>query len=475
MLLHVTRFQDVQNRVAEQLIDHVQLLRDRIRYGDANTPFPIEQELRALWERDFVPTSAWFPADQAPYVSWSQVWDQVRPSADKIQVRLVNGTSRDALQYYEHRHDGLSVIAIGGNKLSRGLTLEGLSVSYYLRASKTYDTLLQMGRWFGYRPRYEDLCRLYTTPALQKAYAEITAANDELRREFDEMAALDARPEDFGLRVRTSPAGLDVTARNKIRRGIKVKLSYSGDLPETVAFDLRDSAVSRNFEVLERFVTRLDTSYPHTEAGSVVWTGVPGEEIADGFLDEYVSSNALRVRATFIAKYIRLCRQVGELGSCTVRLVSSQQGKLRLKIGKHEIGLITRAAINDFRAEERYRIRRILSPIDESRDLDQGQFARALADTRKAANGKSDKNGRPRKVPDIPTGRPLRLQRRSDQALLMLYPLVNPIGADLPPLVGYAISFPFSKHPTETEYVVNEIWQRQAFDEDADSDEDPDE
>ena len=102
---------------------------------------------------------------------------------------------------------GLSVIAVGGNKLSRGLTLEGLSVSYYLRASKTYDTLLQMGRWFGFRPGYEDLCRLYTTPALRNAYAEITAANDELRREFEEMAALDAKPEDV------RPAGPRLASR----------------------------------------------------------------------------------------------------------------------------------------------------------------------------------------------------------------------------------------------------------------------
>ena len=166
MLVHVTRFQDVQNLVAEQVDEELRLLRDRIRYGDQQAARPVDEELRALWERDFVLTTAWFPADQVISVSWAEVWAQARPAVEKIQVRIVNGTSRDALQYYEHRRDGLSVIAVGGNKLSRGLTLEGLSVSYYLRASKAYDTLLQMGRWFGYRPGYEDLCRLYTTPAL---------------------------------------------------------------------------------------------------------------------------------------------------------------------------------------------------------------------------------------------------------------------------------------------------------------------
>jgi hypothetical protein len=477
MLVHVTRFQDVQARVADQVSEHLQLLRDRIRYGDPNAAVPVEEELHRLWERDFVPTTAWFPADQAPPVSWAQVWAQMRPAVEKIQVRVVNGTSRDALQYYEHRRDGLSVIAVGGNKLSRGLTLEGLSISYYLRASKMYDTLLQMGRWFGYRPGYEDLCRLYTTPALRDAYVEITAANDELRHEFDEMAMLDAKPEEFGLRVRTSPVGLAITTPNKMRRGLKVKLSYSGDMPETVVFDMRDAALNQNIQVLERFIGKLDESHQHeSDGGSIVWTGVGPEEIADSFLADYAAGKAHRVRPTFIAEYIRLCQRVGELGSWTVRLVSSKSGQ-PAKIGPYEIGLVERAAINDPVTEALYRIRRVASPADESTDLDREQWRRALDATRKAAEGKRDKNGNPRKPPVLPSGIPLRRQRRPDQALLLLYPLKNPLSDEHDtklPVVGFAISFPFSQHATETEYVVNEIWQQQAFDE-PDTDEDADE
>ncbi|HUY48535.1 MAG TPA: Z1 domain-containing protein [Streptosporangiaceae bacterium] len=477
MLVHVTRFQDVQNRVADQVGEQLLLLRDRIRYGDVNAPLPVEEELHRLWERDFVPTTAWFPADQVSPVSWAQVWTQVRPAAEKIQVRVVNGTSRDALQYYEHRRDGLSVIAVGGNKLSRGLTLEGLSVSYYLRATKMYDTLLQMGRWFGYRPGYEDLCRLYTTPALRDAYVEITAANDELRREFEEMAVLDAKPEEFGLRVRTSPAGLAVTARNRMRRGLKVKLSYSGDLPETVAFDMREATLAENVRVLERFAGRLDAACQHDrEGGSVVWSGVPAEEITEGFLADYIPSKAHRVRPAFIAEYIRRCQRVGELGDWTVRLVSSKSGQ-PAKVGPYEIGLVERAPTNDPAAEQRYRVRRIVSPADESTDFGDEQWRRALEATRRAAAGKRDKNGNPRKPPDVPSGTPLRRQRRTGQALLLLYPLKNPLqkeGEAAAPVVGFAISFPFSGHSTETEYVVNDIWQQQAFDE-PDTDEDADE
>ncbi len=89
------------------------------------------------------------------------------------------------------------MIAIGGDKLSRGLTLEGLSVSYFLRASRMYDTLMQMGRWFGYRPGYLDLCRLYTTAELRDWYRDITAANEELLLLFDEMAAIGGTPREL--------------------------------------------------------------------------------------------------------------------------------------------------------------------------------------------------------------------------------------------------------------------------------------
>ena len=100
----------------------------------------------------------------------------------------------------------MSVIAIGGAKLSRGLTLEGLSINYYLRGTRIYDTLMQMGRWFGYRRGYLDLCRLFTTNEICVFYREVALATEELLVQFDEMASSNGTPKDFGLRVRPSRA-----------------------------------------------------------------------------------------------------------------------------------------------------------------------------------------------------------------------------------------------------------------------------
>ena len=134
------------------------------------------------------------------------------------------------------------MIAVGGNKLSRGLTLEGLTVSYYLRASKMYDTLMQMGRWFGYRPGYVDLCRIFTSDELTRWYKHITIASEEMRRDFDYMFLLKKTPKEFGLKVRTHPGVLKITAANKFRYKKIMYLSYSGELEQTYQFKIQRSA-----------------------------------------------------------------------------------------------------------------------------------------------------------------------------------------------------------------------------------------
>ena len=260
MLVHVTRFVNVQGQVAELVRSELRDLQNRIRYGDGDSTVPVLDELRTMWVDDFLPTSQdvrrLHPelASGCDEVSWRDVQSRLVDSSQKIQVKVINGAAKDALDYWD-QPDGLSAIVIGGDKLSRGLTLEGLSVSYYLRASRMYDTLLQMGRWFGYRPGYVDLCRLYTTDELREFYSHITMATAELREEFDLMSATGMTPSDFGLRVRSHPAGLVITAANKMRSGIPMTVSYSADISETISFER--SANRANYDRLGRFVASL--------------------------------------------------------------------------------------------------------------------------------------------------------------------------------------------------------------------------
>ena len=159
------------------------------RTADASATQPLD-ELRELWERDFVPTRREACRTELrgePRRPGRTSRPQLPAAAARIRVARDQRHARATRSTYTDHPDGLRVIAVGGDKLSRGLTLEGLSVSYYLRASKMYDTLMQMGRWFGYRAGYADLVRLYTTGELQQLvprhHGRERGAEREVRRD----------------------------------------------------------------------------------------------------------------------------------------------------------------------------------------------------------------------------------------------------------------------------------------------------
>ncbi|RSS55317.1 Z1 domain-containing protein [Streptomyces sp. WAC01280] len=466
MLVHVTRFTSVQGHVREQIEDYVRMLQHslRDRYGTASRD--LIEELRELWEKDFIDATRFFTAEDAPRLSWDAVASEILPSLLKIQVKAINGVAKDALDYYTNSKKGLYVIAVGGQKLSRGLTLEGLSVSYYLRFAKTYDTLLQMGRWFGYRQGYEDLCRLFTTPQLEAAYREITVATDELRRDIEEMSVLGYTPRQFGLKVRTSSLGMSITAANKMRRGTRVRLSYSGELAETTIFPLTGGIPEKNFKNLRTFSeTLLAQSAPSVDdtTGSLVWSDVHPEMVAAGFFDAYKSApEANRIRPELIAEYIRHCARQGELNRWTVRIVSRRDGSDSTELVGHTLGQIVRAASNTARTVPgRHTIKRVLSPKDEALDLDKKQCEAALAKTKQLALGEIKRNGEPRN-PALPSSFQIRMQRRPDQPLLLLYLIEAPEGSGVKdPLIGFAASFPNSLVDNAKEYVVNVPWWNQ--------------
>ncbi len=465
MLIHVTRFTSVQAQVADLVTQELTYLQDQIEFGDGSRGPRLPDSLRELWDRDFVATTRYFADPSLPSVTWEEVQAHLHPAAAKIDVRLVNGSARDALEYFG-RPNGVSVIAIGGDKLSRGLTLEGLSVSYYLRASRMYDTLLQMGRWFGYRPGYSDLCRLYTTAELQRWYKDITGANEELLDQFDEMALVGGTPDDFGLRVRNSPDGLMVTARAKLRSGFKVRLSFSASISETIMFR-RDSTVTRNFGTTVAFVNSLAAvSPPEPKKGNHLWRKVPGQRIADFLRDFETHPGASKAQARTLAAYIvgRLRDDPAELTSWTVAVISNPGN--RVDVAGIPVGLTERGKFPaDDQLGDTYAIRRLVSPVDEALDLSDQEYESAKRNTREhwdRDRGRSTRTS----PPDLPSGPFLRRARPKERGLLLVY-LLDPgkaeLGSDSPPIVGLALSFPHSASGGEIEYTINNTYWEQEF------------
>ena len=269
-------------------------------------------------------------------------------SCGRIEVKEINGHATDALDYVAHRQ-GFNVVAVGGDKLSRGLTLEGLSVSYFLRASQMYDTLMQMGRWFGYRPGYLDLCRLFTTEDLRRWYRHIALAEVELRREFDRMKAAGLTPRRYGLRVREHPDGLLVTAMNKMSHARTQRLSYAGQLVQTTHFVTTVKVVRDNAEVAGRFLDGLGGRSAAKKVGAAwLWQNVKPRQLLDGLLHDFsVASEGWRLQKPELMEFIRRQAGAGELTTWTVALVDTDGKAGKFSLGGCDAGTAERKPEED--------------------------------------------------------------------------------------------------------------------------------
>lgn len=466
MLIHVSRYKDVHQIIFRQVDEWFSDLKRKLKYRTKKND-PILDRLRTLWEEDFAPTTAAIRdaeiGQTLPVTQWVDVERELSYAADKIRPQVVNSEIRDALDYEGNAAQGLNVIAVGGDKLSRGLTLEGLTVSYFLRASKMYDSLMQMGRWFGYRPGYVDLCRIYMTPDLRLWFRHVATAAEELRERLDHMAMIGATPEQYGLRIQSHDILL-VTAQNKMRHSREFQVSFQGEAKiQTVLFN--DQATNqRNATAVTGFLDRIGpAAAPRQQSGLKshderrVWKGVAGAEVANLLASLVFPEEARDVNADRLSSYIREQLGAEELTHWTVAVLSGSGEPLT--VNEWTFTTIERAPLPRGEASGRYVVKTILSPRDEAIDLDPAEFARALA----ATNKKRAEAGKD--AVTTPDGPEIRKVRGEDpkRALLLLYPL-SPQNAKLPdidvPIFGVVVSFPDSRSGRSIRYRFNTVEQR---------------
>ena len=271
MMVNVSRFNDVQASVEGEVYAYLQKVKDSVAVNARLQSEPTDPrilDLRADFEREF--------ADSGH--SLAEVFSILHRAISPVRVVTVNMRG-GKLEYEQNKKNGLHVIAIGGLALSRGLTLEGLTVSYIIRNASASDTLMQMARWFGYRGGYEDLCRLYLPEVSLDHYDQIHSAIEELVGEVRLMEQLGQTPEDFGLKVRQSPTGIRITAANKMRGASELRLAqdYSGRHIEGHAvFD--DSSLNRRHqELIRAFMSELGE--PELASGGLSWSAVSGGRV----------------------------------------------------------------------------------------------------------------------------------------------------------------------------------------------------
>jgi hypothetical protein len=276
------------------------------------------------------------------------------------------------------------------------------------------------------------------------------------------MASAKLTPAQYGLKVRTHPAGLLITSLNKMRAGTPMEVSFDDKVIETYAFDVDDVAMASNFSVLEGFLARLGEPVPSSDAEKpkdIVWCGRYSADIIEHFLGKIkVHRDCYRVNSSMLSKYIKAQNEVGELTNWTVVLINvkSQDNDTR-PIGGRKIGLAQRKAL-DLPDKTKYVLpnRRIVSQADEAIGLDETKFERAKEWT-KQDNSEFDSRK------NSPSGRNLRKARGPNEGLLLIYPvdssIVNSdVGKKSIPFVGFALSFPPSDKASKIEYRVNKLY-----------------
>ena len=362
MLVHVALRVLWIDRIAWLINEILRGYKNQIKSGQGNVLYDLEE----MFYNDFIPTTKEVKNNIAyndPKIkthTWEEVKSELIAAITKIEVRSVHGLKKtsvieyhriEEIDYEAHKNIGLSIIAVGGNKLARGITLEGLSISYYLRTTRMYDSLMQMGRWFGYRPGYADLCRLYTTSQLINWYRHVTMATEEMRNDFDEMAANNMVPKDYQLKVRTHPGMLMVTSLTKMREHEKIQVGFSGKLIQTYSFNKTD--VNSNYNVFKYLLSRLNTTPQKIKTGqkkvnALLWNKVDSVKILD-----FMSSFKTPIHRLDIMKsYIEKQNNEGLLQKWSLAVWvnsrnDSKKEKWKWSGGDFDAGLPTRSLIGD--------------------------------------------------------------------------------------------------------------------------------
>lgn len=452
MLIHTTMRVHGQMQTRQPVEEVLEELQSELESGH-------EEAFETLWndEADRVRVQ-----DHVP-VAYSDLVPHLAVVLEQTKVVIDNSASQDRLAYGEEPQ---TVIAIGGNTLSRGLTLEGLVVSYFLRVASAYDTLLQMGRWFGYRQGYRDLPRVWMTSDLHEWFVHLATVEAEIRLDIGRYEREHLTPLDVAVRIRQHPA-LAVTSRAKMGSARKASMSFAGAQVQTFIFNHSDAEwLARNLEA-GRSLLRAGIrhgAHPRRIGDRARWLleAVPGDEVLR-FLAyyEFHEKHHPRLSAEILTKYIKRQRMSHALEKWNVVVIGAADAERpTIDLGLTEpVGLLRRSKLR-MPGMPDANLKAIMSKEDRVADLCADDSALAAEASRL-------------------THAELQDRRPDNIGLLVLYPIDRrskpddansarrePLDA-VADVLGVGIVFPDTDDPTPVSYVSAALeegsleWHRQ--------------
>jgi len=442
MMINVSRFVAIQNTVRDFISSYEKKLREAVK---ANYRMPEASSgknkymtaLKEAFDSDFSHCE----------FEWEAVKEALYSAFEHLRVFVINSKSQETLNFKEYEKDGhgLAAIAIGGLSLSRGLTIEGLCVSYMYRNTRMYDTLMQMGRWFGYRPGFEDLCKVHLSTDSINWYCHIAEASEELRQQIKRMRRDKLSPRQFGLYVKAHPDRLLITAANKMRSGEKITVdqNYSGRLIESYVLPTSNNINEENLALIERYwkdgFGRGAKSVVETGKG---WMIVDAPvNIVEEFLTKFRAHSSFAEKKSAAIAYFRTLSDI--YPSADVLLISVK--KADEELAPFRLGGQLRASAR--RIEDAWRTSRdrVASRGDEKLGLGEDQIEKAAEYANEYEPGKKPSDFHYR----IARNKPLLMIHSLDLGDKKVKQLATP---------AFGISFPPGHYSREIQVVANRVW-----------------
>lgn len=334
MLIHVSRFTIWQNTTKKLVEDYVGNVSSLISNDNPSSVDSVYFEFEKIWYRYYAKIvesiADYLPSGYVDNFMTPIIFESLKshlPEAIKgLEIKAINSVIKDKLEY--PRRNPKKTIAIGGNRLSRGFTLEGLTINYFIRTTNYSDTLLQMSRWFGYRLGYLDCCKLFTTQDSIDKYDSTTRCVEELETEFRKMESKGKTPQNFILRVRMHPGVLKITRPSILKNTVVVKWSYQDQLEMTTSFDARKEKIEKVWRAFTQDIAPLFES-KNERYKDLITHVTTGHKIINLLKKE---NNFERAHVDSMIKFIKLCIDKNKLTKWTIAIKT--RGNAKATCGK---------------------------------------------------------------------------------------------------------------------------------------------
>jgi hypothetical protein len=334
MLIHISRFTNWQNTTKKLIVDYVSRLTESLNNDLPSSTKSIYSVFERTWYKYYAYVveniSTYLPDDYEDNFLTKKTFDDAKQllveAVSGIEVVAVNSASGDELIYPDKTEK--KYIAIGGNKLSRGFTLEGLTINYFTRNTNFADSLLQMGRWFGYRPGYIDCCKLFTTRNNIDKFDLTTTTIEELEHAFKDMNRLNKTPREFILWVKTNPRVIRVTRTSMTRNTVQKRINYSGGIEQSTKFEINKQRIENAWRDFESLCSKKDWKCDNQN----FFTFQTDNKGLYEFLD--LENSFANFETPGVKEYIKLCNEVGKLTNWTIAIKRNTGAKVKIELQK---------------------------------------------------------------------------------------------------------------------------------------------